>query len=538
MIITDYFFYSNIDSLNLNVNDIYKISFDGETKYIGKPTIDTSGFLLSDGSNLNNIKKIVANTSISDNDGENIVNITIYDNVKMNASNKYESDLTKSVLVLKITPDITPEQASPAPQSLETSPEQSGISLQSLETFITSPKITISRYEKLNDSPEDFDYTLEQLPIVVTTVTELMKLTFDKYDIGYNNSDQLNRLIDRVTYTPEVRRTKTNYIPKADIKIHPGERYVFYLPNGDINSNQTSTYALKYNMNIGGNKETLIKFDVINFVNYVKNANGTYSDNANDITRMENLVIRCHDGFATFKRTIEDGSKMGVNVMDDGRVDITNMGTNSILIPQYVDTTLANTKIAKYNKINFEFNYFNNYHIMRNDFGYLKAGKSFTTPLASFYKNGSNYFMCNENIWYDTTDSTIKVHIDFNRMVDNYDGSPYFVPGIQQIYLKEQGDEYYKFIENNVCHLYYINGYYNADSHFIDDTINQEIKTICKGVDISLSSTNTILALSAGNRYKFKIKIVDQYGNIDVQKFMIMATTQGPLAMFDPPQPS
>lgn len=520
MMTTDYFFYSNIDSLNLNVNDTYKISFDGETKFIGRPIIDTTGFLLSDGSNLNTIKKLVANTSISDNNKENNVNITIYDNVKMNTNNKYESDLTKSVVLVSILSNTSTSQ---------------GVSPQSLETFITSPKITISRYEKITDAPEDFDYTLEQLPIVVANVTELMKLTFDKHNIGYNNSDQLNRLIDRVTYTPEVRRTKTNYIPKADIKIHPGERYVFYLPNGDINSNQTSMYALKYNMNIGGNKETIVKFDTISFVNYIKNANGTYSDNTNGITRMENLVIRCHDGFATFKRTIEDGSKMGINVMDDGRVDITNMGTNSILIPQYSDATLDNTKIAKYNKINFEFNYFNNYHIMRNDFGYLRSGDSFTTLSASFYKNGSNYFMCNENIWYDTTDSTIKVHIDFNRMVDNRDGTAYFVPGIQQIYLKEQGDEYYKFIENDVYYLYYINGYDNAYSHYIGDTINQEIKTICKGVDISLSSTNTIFALSSGNRYKFKIKIVDQYGNIDVQRFMIMATTQGPLAMFVPP---
>lgn len=223
---------------------------------------------------------------------------------------------------------------------------------------------------------------------------------------------------------------------------------------------------------------------------------------------------------------------MGINIMDDGRVDITNMGTNSILIPQYTDSTLAENKIDKYNRIYFEFNYFNNYHIMRNDYGFLRTGSSYDET-QTFFTLDSKYYICNENIWYDSTNSVFKVHIDFNRLLFANDGNGRYNVRYQQMYLKEPGDDNYIFL-NDV----YSKNYAHANSDFItlggidDLTFKYDgihnIEDLANGFDISLSGTNTILSLDVGARYRFSVKVVDDLGNIDVNHFMIMRTSMIP----------
>lgn len=504
-------FYKSINTLNLNVSDQYSIMVNGEIKYTGSPIIDTSGLLLADGSSLNNLKMIKADIIINTTNTKYNFTILVYDNVKINTSGKYESDLSSSVIVIQNTDETTIEEA--------------------LGQYISTMQISINKYEKVNDMPSNYDYTLQQLPTVVSNVTELMKMKFDKYGILYNFEDKLNRLIDRSTYTPYIGRSKTHYTINSDIKIHPGERFVFYLQSSN-NINQNNILGQEYLMNVGGNRETIINFNRIIFIQYEVNEDGAYSDNILGSSKINNLTLRCHDGFTVFKRTINDGSKMGINIMDDGRVDITNMGTNSILIPHYTDSTLAENKIDKYNRIYFEFNYFNNYHIMRNDYGFLRTGSNYDEA-TSYFTTDSKYFICNENIWYDSTNSIFKVHIDFNRLLvaDNANGR--YNVRYQQMYLKEPSDDNYIFLNDaysgTYAHKYrddvtledksYLNLYYDG-KHTINDLTN--------GFDISLSGSNTILSLDVGARYRFSIKVVDDLGNIDVNHFMIMRTSMEP----------
>ena len=511
MVVRKKCFYKSINTLNLNVNDKYSIMVNGETKYTGSPIIDTSGLLLADGSSLNNLKMIKADIIINTANINYNVTILVYDNVKINTSKQYESDLSSSVIIIQNTDETN--------------------MLEPLQVYIPTLQISINKYEKVNNTPTDYDYTLQQLPTIVSNVTELMKMKFDEYVILYNFEDKLNRLIDRSTFTPYVGRSKTHYTIKSDIKIHPGERFVFYLQSSN-NINQNNILGQEYLMNVGGNRETIINFNKIIFIQYDVNEDGTYSDTIAGSTIINNLTLRCHDGFTVFKRTINEGSQMGINIMDDGRVDITNMGTNSILIPQYTDSTLAENKIDKYNRIYFEFNYFNNYHIMRNDYGFLRTGSSYDET-QTFFTLDSKYYICNENIWYDSTNSVFKVHIDFNRLLFANDGNGRYNVRYQQMYLKEPGDDNYIFL-NDV----YSKNYAHANSDFItlggidDLTFKYDgihnIEDLANGFDISLSGTNTILSLDVGARYRFSVKVVDDLGNIDVNHFMIMRTSMIP----------
>lgn len=504
-------FYKSMNTLNLNIGDRYNIMINGEIKYTGSPIIDRSGLILADGSRLNNLKMIIADLIIKTTNINYNVTILVYDNVKINTSKQYESDLSSSVIVIQ-------------------NPDESVIE-DSLEQYISTMQISINKYEKVNDMPSNYDYTLQQLPTVVSNVTELMKMTFDKYGILYNFDDKLNRLIDRSTYTPFIGRSKTHYTINSDIKIHPGERFVFYLQSSN-NINQNNILGQEYLMNVGGNRETIINFNRIIFIQYEINEDDTYSDNILGSSKINNLTLRCHDGFTVFKRTINDGSKMGINIMDDGRVDITNMGTNSILIPQYTDSTLAENKIDKYNRIYFEFNYFNNYHIMRNDYGFLRTGSKYDEATSIFTTN-SKYFICNENIWYDSTNSIFKVHIDFNRLlfVDSTNGR--YNVRYQQMYLKEPSDDNYIFL-NDVCSGTYAHknheDYKLGNRSYLHYTYGARytIEDLANGFDISLSGSNTILSLDVGARYRFSIKVVDDLGNIDVNHFMIMRTSMEP----------
>lgn len=507
-------FYKSINTLNLNVNDQYSIMVNGEIKYTGSPIIDTSGLLLADGSSLNNLKMIKVDIIINITNINYNLTILVYDNVKINTSKQYESDLSSSVIIIQNTDDTPIIVGAP------------------LEQYISTMQISINKYEKVNDMPSNYDYTLQQLPTVVSNVTELMKMTFDKYGILYNFDDKLNRLIDRSTYTPFIGRSKTHYTINSDIKIHPGERFVFYLQSSN-NINQNNILGQEYLMNVGGNRETIINFNRIIFIQYEVNEDGAYSDNILGSSKINNLTLRCHDGFTVFKRTINDGSKMGINIMDDGRVDITNMGTNSILIPQYTDSTLAENKIDKYNRIYFEFNYFNNYHIMRNDYGFLRTGSNYDEA-TSYFTTDSKYFICNENIWYDSTNSIFKVHIDFNRLLIANNANGIYNMRYQQMYLKEPSDDNYICL-NDVCSGVYEHkphdGYELGDRSYLHYRYyggKQNIEDLANGFDISLSGSNTILALDVGARYRFSIKVVDDLGNIDVNHFMIMRTSMEP----------
>ena len=204
-------FYKSINTLNLNTNDVYNIMINDEIKYTGSPIVDTSGLLLADGSSLNNLKMLRADIIINTTNINYNVTILVYDNVKINASKQYESDLSSSVILIQKTDETGIISGGP------------------LGEYISTMQISINKYEKVNDMPSNYDYTLQQLPTVVSNVTELMKMTFDKYGILYNFEDKLNRLIDRSTYTPYIGRSKTHYTVNSDIKIHPGERFVFYL---------------------------------------------------------------------------------------------------------------------------------------------------------------------------------------------------------------------------------------------------------------------------------------------------------------------
>lgn len=520
MVVQKKCFYKSINTLNLNVNDQYSIMVNGETKYTGSPIIDTSGLLLADGSSLNNLKMLRADIIINIENINYALTILVYDNVKINTSKQYESDLSSSVIILQNTDDTPIIAGGPLDQY-----------------YISTMQISINKYEKVNDMPTDYDYTLQQLPTIVSNVTELMKMKFDEYGILYNFEDKLNRLIDRSTFTPYVGRSKTHYTIKSDIKIHPGERFVFYLQSGN-NINQNNILGQEYLMNVGGNRETIINFNKIIFIQYDVNEDGTYSDTIVGSTIINNLTLRCHDGFTVFKRTINEGSQMGINIMDDGRVDITNMGTNSILIPQYTDSTLAENKIDKYNRIYFEFNYFNNYHIMRNDYGFLRTGSSYD-EVQSFFTLDSKYYICNENIWYDSTNSVFKVHIDFNRLLFANDGNGRYNVRYQQMYLKEPGDDNYIFLNDVYSGCYEHKNHDEfvlGDGNYLHYTYGARytIEELADGFDISLSGTNTILSLDVGARYRFSVKVVDDLGNIYVNHFMIMRTSMIPPV---PPSP-
>ena len=160
-----------------------------------------------------------------------------------------------------------------------------------------------------------------------------------------------------------------------------GDDFVNY-----INNSYDVIYDSNYPINALGTKSVLVKINNICFAIFDKDADGAYNDTIVGATTLPSIMLKCGNGFTIYERT--EGSKLAMSIMDDGRVDLNNIGTDSIVIPQFTDSSLDDGKLSKYNFMYFEVNLFNHNTISRNDYGFMVSRPNF-----NFWKETSlNYY--------------------------------------------------------------------------------------------------------------------------------------------------
>jgi hypothetical protein len=136
----------------------------------------------------------------------------------------------------------------------------------------------------------------------------------------------------------------------------------------------------------------------------------------------------------------------------------------------------------------------------RNGYSYIRQSDNYNNLDADPYLlDDVMYLLGNENIWYNTSDNKFYVHVDFRHNTFKKDGGEYTVE--------------YKCKE---IHIKDINA--NTFTKVMDISNNNEDT----GVDIQLDS-NAILSLDVDEKYTFKIKLIDDNGNIDIQRFVVIA---------------
>lgn len=507
-----YFFYTNMTSIKLDSALTYGLYMNNEFKFVGIPSL-LSSLYLADGTLLNSALQLYGTTRVKGVSGADyIMQMKLIDGVKLNSDGLYESDMSQSVLVLKLEP-----------LSSKNLPEDSGT-----DTF-NFGDVSIYKYDNAIGMPLDNDYELEQLSKVALSVEGLYKVRLRQLQLGFDYNDKLNRLIDRSVHTPDIPRHKFSIPMQSEIKLHPGERISFYIDEHILDYNKSFEDILSNHINAMGNKTVLVKFTNVCFAIFGKNANGTYNDTIVGATTVPTVMFNCHDGFSVFERT--EGSKMGVSIMDDGRVDICNLGTDSFVIPQYLDSSLTDTNINKYNMIYFEINWLNHNTIVRNDYGCMTTRDEYNSTKfrGIYYSNSSAAYaslICDENIWFNDETNKFMAHVDINRTLDyTYKSSERSQPlncNLHQIYVKWQSSDVYELVDN-------LTNYSDECLVDLDYVMDDPFSaTMCEGFDFEIKDQDKILNLKYGEIYKFAVKIVDQYGNIDIRHYRIIPSTAVP----------
>lgn len=503
-----YFFYANMASIKLDSKLTYGIYMNNDFKFVGLPSI-LSSLYLADGTLLNSALQLYGTSKINGTSGASyLMEMKLIDGVKLNSDGFYESDMSQSVLLLKLGPTSNKDLPESGP-----------------DTF-NFGDISIYKYDNATGMPVDNDYELEQLSKVALSVEGLYKVKLRQLQLGFDYDDKLNRLIDRSVHTPNISRHKFSIPMPKEIKLHPGERTSFYIDEHILDYNKAFEPMYQNHINGMGNKTVLVKFTNICFTIFGKNANGTYNDTIVGATTVPTVMFNCHDGFSMFERT--EGSKMAVSVMDDGRIDICNLGTDSFVIPQYIDASLDNTNINKYNMIYFEINWLSHNTIVRNDYGCMTSRNEYNSTVyqENYYSNTDAAYkslICDENIWFNNITNKFMVHVDINRSINynlenDYD-DVFLNCNLRQIYIKWPSSEVYELVDTV--------GDYNDDNIInINYAMRDAVTSIIySGFDFEIKDQDKILNLKYGEVYKFAVKIVDQYGNIDIRHYRIIPSS-------------
>ena len=498
------FYYANLSNFKMKNDVIYGIKVNDEYMVVNRPErVDSID--LADGSVLNSTYSLSNSVaSIDDNNDYYVITVQLINGIKLNSSYLYELDMTQSVLLISISPN-----GKPVPDI---------------------NKVSIDKFDLSGTMPIDNEYTLEQLPLVTLSAEGIYKERLMDLQVGFRFSDKMNRLIDRSVSTPYIARNKFFIKPSNDIKIHPGETLTFYLgPDfaNYIDNSYYSIYGSDYPINACGTKSVLVKINNISFAIFGKNADGTYNDTIVGATALPSIMLKCENGFTIYERT--EGSKLAISIMDDGRVDLNNIGTDSIVIPQFTDPSLDNGKLSKYNFMYFEVNLFNHNTISRNDYGFMVS-----RPYFNFWKETSlNYYdasasykslICDECVWYDNSQNVFAVHVDFDRLT-YFGGRDSISCDIQQLYIKEPHDKCYRLIYTTDS---YFDSYSMHGDTSMDYIHDENINRMTNGFDIILTGQDTIRNLQYGQQYNFSIKVVDINGNSDIHHYKIIPTNEMP----------
>jgi len=498
------FYYANLSNFKMKNDTIYGIKVNDEYIAIGRPK-KVNSIDLADGSILNSTYSLSKNLVVySDNFMDYVITVELINGVKLNSSYFYEMDMAQSVLFISIAPYG--------------------------ETIPTVNKVSIDKFDLSGTMPIDNEYTLEQLPLVTLSAEGIYKERLMDLQMGFSFNDKISRLIDRSVSTPYIGRNKFFIKLSGDIKLHPGETLTFDLGPDFVNYIGNFYYRIYEQgkpINAFGTKSVLVKINNICFAIFGKNADGTYNDTIVGATTLPSIMLKCENGFTIYERT--EGSRLAISVMDDGRVDLNNIGTDSFVIPQFTNPSLGNDKLSKYNFMYFEVNLFNHNTISRNDYGFMVSRPNF-----NFWKEtGLNYYnasasykglLCDECVWYDNSNNLFTVHLDFDRLT--YLNARYYIScDIQQIYIKEPQDSCYRLIYTTYSYFdsYSING--ETDLTY---TNNSDVNSMTNGFDIELLGQDAIKNLKYGQQYNFSIKVVDINGNVDIHHYKIIPTNETP----------
>lgn len=501
------FCYANLPNFKMKNDVVYGIKVNDKYIAINRPE-RVKSIDLADGSILNSTYSL-SNTMIVYNNDENIMNsyiITaqIINGVKLNSSYLYELDMTQSVLFISIAPYGIPVRIN---------------------------KVSIDRFDLSGTMPIDNEYTLEQLPLVTLSAEGIYKERLMDLQVGFTFNDKMNRLIDRSVSTPYIGRNKFFMKVPDNIILHPGETLTFNLGDDFVNyihNVYDVIYDSSYPINAFGTKSVLVKINNICFAAFGKNDDGSYNDTIIGATTLPTIMLKCENGFTIYERTT--GSRLAMSIMDDGRIDLNNIGTDSIVIPQFTDSSLGNDKLSKYNFMYFEVNLFNHNTISRNDYGFMVSRPNFNfwkeTSL-NYYNASASYksLLCDECVWYDNTHNVFAVHVDFDRLtcIGNRES---LSCDIQQLYIKEPQDTCYRLVYvTNSYYDSYMNDYEDANMTYIGNVNNNRLTN---GFDITLIGQDAIKNLKYGQQYNFSIKVVDINGNSDIHHYKIIPTNEIP----------
>lgn len=500
------FYYANLSNFKMKNDVVYGIKVNDKYIAINRP-VQVKSIDLADGSILNSTYSL-SNTIMMNNDDDNamnkyIITVQLINGVKLNSSYLYELDMTQSVLFISIVPYGPPP---------------------------TIDKVSIDRFDLSGTMPIDNEYTLEQLPLVTLSAEGIYKERLLDLQVGFTFNDKVSRLIDRSVSTPDIGRNKFFIKLLGDIILHPGETLTFDLGTDFvkcINNSYDVIYDSSYPINALGTKSVLVKINNICFAIFGKNDDGAYNDTIVGATTLPSIMLKCGNGFTIYERT--EGSRLAMSIMDDGRVDLNNIGTDSIVIPQFTDPSLGNDKLSKYNFMYFEVNLFNHNTISRNDYGFMVSRPNFNfwkeTSL-NYYNASASYksLLCDECVWYDNTHNVFAVHVDFDRLT-YFPYREYMSCDIQQIYIKEPHDKCYRLV-------YTTDSYYDSYNTYGDTTISNigsdDVNRMTNGLNIKLIGQDTIKNLKYGQQYNFSIKIVDINGNSDIHHYKIIPTNEMP----------
>lgn len=503
----DLFYYANLSNFKMKNDVIYGIKVNDKYIAINRP-VKVNSIDLADGSILNSTYSL-SNTmkiynDINDITDYYVITVQIINGVKLNSSYLYELDMTQSVLFISIASDnVVPNV----------------------------DKVSIDRFDLSGTMPIDNEYTLEQLPLVTLSAEGIYKERLMDLQVGFTFNDKMSRLIDRSVSTPYIGRNKFYIRLSDDIFIYPGETFTFDL--GDdfvsyINNSYDAIYGPGHPINALGTKSVLVKINYIDFATLAEKDD--IDDRLNSVsesTTLPSIMLKCENGFTIYERT--EGSKLAISIMDDGRVDLNNIGTDLISIPQFTDYSLDKGNLSRYNFMYFEVNMFKHNTISRNDYGFMVSRPNFNfwkeTSL-NYYNASASYksLLCDECVWYDNTNNVFDVHVDFDRLTYLSDRESMSCD-IQQLYIKEPHDKCYRLVYTTDS---YYNSYTMKDDTIITDTENEDISRLTNGFDITLIGQDAIKNLQYGQQYNFSIKVVDINGNSDIHHYKIIPTSEMP----------
>ena len=235
------------------------------------------------------------------------------------------------------------------------------------------------------------------------------------------------------------------------------------------------------------------------------------------------LSITIYEGIVNpgqIKSQPVNNNGLTVSILDDGRLDLVNSGDNTIYIPKnkdYSDEDIENNPtLVHQNSISFKYNFYKHASMERKGYGYVRTVPTYLNTSNTSLTIGTNIqLLGNSNIWHNSNDNNLYVHIDFKRIIEQIDGQYHLKFKDKNIYIKNMYSNSYKLIYTTLHSSY--------DNIINNTTDVYNLRSDLAGVDIKLDDSSKILNLKHNDYYKFKIKSIDVDGNVDVQAYTIVA---------------